>query len=75
MSIFAFYGNLWGFSVETNDGNKILCSECYKKARQHGQVTKVLCAYGTEGIEYEDHKNFVYMCDGERCTNLCTTEL
>ena len=74
MSIFAFYGSLWGFSVKTVDGDKVLCSSCYKKAKQEEQVRKVFCAYGTEGVDYEEGKNFVYICEGDGCNDECTTE-
>jgi len=68
MPVLKYYGDLWGFSVLTDDGSKLLCYQCFRKAIQQGQVKKTKRALGTEDTTREvldlHEKNHVYTCDG-----------
>ena len=77
MAVLEYYGELWGYSVLTDEGGKVLCYSCFSDAKDRGQVKKITKALGTEditpaGASVRDQRKSVYACD--ECCNDCIHE-
>ena len=62
-----YAGGLWGFVVQTDEGEKMLCRTCYQEAKQKAQVKKVIEACGRGDLDEESEDFIVYLCESDGC--------